>query len=149
MEYMKKILLSKSKINELHAELDRLEGKNDDQNKEEVVRGGSYDSWHETASFMPTKKAQELRISQIREILKCAVPLDEKVHSDSVVLGSWINLSSNKGKNLRYRIVHPIEADPLKDFISIASPLGKELLGKKVKDKILINSLEYTITQLS
>ncbi len=146
---MKKILLSKNKINELRRELDRLEWKNADRNKEEIVRGGSYDSWHETASFMPTKKAQELRISQIREILKYAVPLDEKIHSDSAILGSWINLSSNEGKNLRYRIVHPIEADPLKSLISIDSPLGKDLLGRKIKDKIVLNDIQYTITQLS
>jgi len=145
---MKKIPLSKNKIKKLREELARLESSSDNQNKEQADRGGSYDSWHETASYMPTKKAQELRISQIKEILKCAVPLYEEVHSNHVILGSWINLSSDDGKVLKYRIVHPIEADPLKDFISIASPLGRELLGRKVKDKIVINGVKYTINQL-
>lgn len=51
-----------------------------------------------------------------------------------VAIGSVVDLIDTNGRMVRYTIVDSIEADPSDGRISIMSPLGKNLLGKQIKD---------------
>ena len=54
--------------------------------------------------------------------------------------GCFISVESNEGDKTKYRLVGPDEINPEKGYISIDSPLGKAVLGKKVGSKINIQS---------
>jgi transcription elongation factor GreA len=54
-----------------------------------------------------------------------------------VAIGSVVDLIDTNGRMVRYTIVDSIEANPSDGRISIMSPLGKNLLGKQIKDIIL------------
>ena len=57
----------------------------------------------------------------------------------AVVLGSTVELQS-ADKTVTYTVVGPVEADPLAGKISNESPIGKELMGKKVGDEVKIKT---------
>ena len=81
----------------------------------------------------------EGRIEQIDEILQNYVIVDKKVNKDVVDIGSVIIVRDfTENKNRKFEIVSSVEADPEKNKISYESPLGKALLGKKIKDEVLV-----------
>jgi transcription elongation factor GreA len=75
----------------------------------------------------------EGRIKEMEETLKAATIIDDKKEPalKSVVGDSIILTDLASGEELRYMIVDPREVDPSRGKISIASPLGKALLGRQ------------------
>ncbi|KKR32850.1 MAG: Transcription elongation factor GreA [Candidatus Gottesmanbacteria bacterium GW2011_GWC2_39_8] len=63
----------------------------------------------------------------------------EKVNNDSVDFGNNITVE-NEGKELTFTLVSSFESDPTHHKLSINSPIGKAVLGKKVGDKISVNT---------
>ena len=68
---------------------------------------------------------------------------------DSVYFGAWVELEDRQGNTLKIRIVGPDEIDPKLSFISMDSPMGQILLGKKLDDDFILKrpdgEIEYTI----
>ena len=66
-----------------------------------------------------------------------------------VFFGAWVTVEDEVGETFRYRIVGPDEADARALHISVASPLGRALLGKEAGDVAIVDrprgALEYTI----
>jgi len=66
-------------------------------------------------------------------------------------IGSEIKVDF-KGKKTTMKIVSSVEADPLKNYISNESPLGKALmkakLGDTVKLKVDGNTIEYKVLEV-
>ncbi|MNG36091.1 Transcription elongation factor GreA [compost metagenome] len=59
----------------------------------------------------------------------------------AVSVGSIVILNDVEySERIEYRVVGPAEADVLDNKISYESPLGKELLGKKVGSRIEVNA---------
>ena len=66
--------------------------------------------------------------------------------------GSFVSLANQEGNESTYRLVGPDEINPEAGYISIDSPLGKAILGKKVGAKVSIQStqgaLRYQLTKI-
>ena len=95
----------------------------------------------ENAEYDAAKEAQgllELKISKLQEKLRHARILDEsKMDSSKVLLLSTVTIKNLKNKaTMKYTLVPEEEADLKKSKISVASPMAKGLLGKKVGDKV-------------
>tara|TARA_R110000824_G_scaffold7892_3_gene35769 strand:- start:129177 stop:129680 length:504 start_codon:yes stop_codon:yes gene_type:complete len=59
---------------------------------------------------------------------------------DKVYFGAWVELHDQSGQHLRLRLVGPDEIDPKSHYVSIDSPLGKAILGKKLDDEFEFSS---------
>ena len=97
----------------------------------------------ENAEYDAAKEAQgllELRISKLEETLANARIVNESgIDRSKVLILSTVdvkNLSNNSTKT--YTLVAESEADLAKGKISVNSPIGKGLLGKKKGDKAII-----------
>ena len=97
----------------------------------------------ENAEYDAAKEAQgllELRISKLEETLSNARIVNESdIDRSKVLILSTVdvkNLSNNSTKT--YTLVAESEADLAKGKISVNSPIGKGLLGKKKGDKAII-----------
>jgi transcription elongation factor GreB len=55
-----------------------------------------------------------------------------------VYFGAWVNIEDEAGSRRWYRIVGPDEFDMSSDYISMDSPLGKSLLGKRLDDEVAV-----------
>jgi transcription elongation factor GreA len=97
----------------------------------------------ENAEYSSAREEQNLvetRILEIEEILQNAdIIKDGKSKKGIIDLGVVVTLRAGK-KQTVYKIVGPVEADPLDGKISNESPLGQQLMGKKVSDEVVITT---------
>ena len=91
--------------------------------------------------------ALESRIFELEGLLSCAVVVEES-EAESVNLGSTVKINAKIGGRDEFTIVGTHEAEPLKGRISDESPIGKNLLGKRVGDKFEVNGKGFTITEI-
>jgi len=92
----------------------------------------------ENAGYEDAKHEQgfvEGRISEIEDLLKRAVRIQNDTNHDTVTVGSTVAISESGGPTETYRIVGSAEADPLSGLISNECPMGMALLGKRVGQK--------------
>ncbi|HEY5020610.1 MAG TPA: transcription elongation factor GreB [Steroidobacteraceae bacterium] len=69
-----------------------------------------------------------------------------------VFFGAHVTLESASGAQVRYRIVGPDEFDMSPEYVSMDSPLGKALLGKRLADQFELQlergTQSYTIVAI-
>jgi transcription elongation factor GreB len=58
--------------------------------------------------------------------------------SQRVFFGAWVQVVTDAGVPRWYRIVGPDEFDMGRDYISMDSPLGRSLLGKRLDDEVRV-----------
>ena len=94
----------------------------------------------ENAEYDAAKEAQgllELKIAKLAAVVGNARVMDEKnVDTSKVSVLSKVKIKNTKnGATMTYTLVSEEEADLKSGKISVASPIGKGLLGKKVGEK--------------
>ena len=94
----------------------------------------------ENAEYDAAKEAQgllELKISKMEEVMNNARLIDEsQLDSSKVLILSKVKIKNvANGATMTYTLVAENEADLKSGKISVDSPIGKGLLGKKVGDK--------------
>ena len=100
----------------------------------------------ENAEYHAAKEQQghvETRILQINDLIARANVIDvTKVENDGkVIFGSTVSVKDlENDKKISFKIVGRDEADIKKNLIYFRSPVGKSLIGKKVKDSIVVNT---------
>ena len=72
---------------------------------------------------------------------------------DRVYFSAWVELETDSGAIVKYRLVGPDEFDQEESWISIDSPLARALLGKKIDDEVTIHTKDgnanYIIVSIS
>jgi transcription elongation factor GreA len=97
----------------------------------------------ENAEYDAAKEAQgmlEMKISKLKDILATSRVIDEsKLDIDKVQLLNKVRVKNLKNNMITtYMLVSESEANLKEGKISIATPIAKGLLGKKVGDKVEI-----------
>lgn len=146
---MDDILLTKSGLEDLKAELLSMQSLALKEQKYQKERGGAMDSFHETAAFGASQAAIMSKYLELQSAVNNAKLLPENINSQTVALGSRVTFEHLDGEIKTYQIVHPLEANLVKNKVSLQSPLGHTLLGKKVGDLFVVNSQQYKITAIS
>ncbi|HNS12949.1 MAG TPA: transcription elongation factor GreA [Bacteroidia bacterium] len=112
----------------------------------------------ENAEYDAAKDAQgllELKISKMEEIIANARLLDDsKLDASKALVLSTVRIRNKKnGQEMTYTLVTETEADLKAGKISVTSPIGKGLLGKKVGDvaeiEIPSGQIEFEIIEIS
>jgi len=72
--------------------------------------------------------------------------------TDQIFFGAWVELETDDGELIQYRIVGPDEFDAEKGFISMDSPVAKVLMKKREGDDASIETpggvLNYSINRV-
>ncbi|MBU1110047.1 transcription elongation factor GreA [Patescibacteria group bacterium] len=95
----------------------------------------------ENAAYHHSRQKQAFldgRIKELEEIINNAI-IQEKKKGDTISLGSHVTVEIEKEQQ-NIIIVGESEADLLNQKISIASPLGKALIGQKKGAEILVEA---------
>jgi transcription elongation factor GreA len=105
----------------------------------------------ENAEYDAAKEAQgmlEMQISKMEEVLANARIINESEldTSKALVLSTVKVKNEANGATMEYTLVAQSEADLKSGKISVDSPIGKGLLGKKVGEKAAISVPNGTIT---
>ncbi|MCH8553523.1 MAG: transcription elongation factor GreA [Schleiferiaceae bacterium] len=112
----------------------------------------------ENAEYDAAKEAQgllELKISKLEELLSNARIIDEsKLDTSKVLVLSKVKIANiSNGAVMNYTLVSEKEADLKSGKISVNSPIGKGLLGKKVGDTVDVvipsGTIQFEILEIS
>jgi len=77
------------------------------------------------------------RVRFLRERLDgMKVVSDPPADRNRVFFGAWVTVEGGDGRATRHRIVGPDEFDREPGYVSMDSPLGRALLGKRVGDDL-------------
>jgi transcription elongation factor GreA len=145
-------------LDKLKAELHHLKITGRSDMAKQIAEARDKGDLSENAEYDAAKDAQgllELKISKLEEIVSIARVLDESTIDLSVVsIYSIVQIKNTKnGAKFTYTIVSEEEADLKAGKISVSSPFGKGLLGKKVGDLAEITApagkLEFEIMSLT
>ena len=107
---------------------------------EEVKLTRSYGDLSENAEYHAAKRERgknESRIRFLRNMIKTAVIIEDNSSADRVGLFDTVTyyLEEDSSEE-QVKIVTTLRRDPFQNIISKESPLGKALMGRKVKDRI-------------
>ncbi len=58
--------------------------------------------------------------------------------SERIFFGAWVTLEDEEGCEHRYRLVGPDEFDVERGLVSVESPIGRVLLGKREGDEVTV-----------
>jgi transcription elongation factor GreB len=86
------------------------------------------------------------RVRFLRKRLEGMTIVDHRTDSGRrdptrVYFGAWVQIESDRDKQRTsrwYRLVGPDEFDMAEDYISMDSPLGRSLLGKRLDDEVRV-----------
>jgi transcription elongation factor GreA len=111
----------------------------------EIARG--FGDLSENSEYDDAKREQqenEAEKHRIEEILKNYILIDEKdLDTDVVRLGQCVTLYDyDFEEEVEYYLVGSTEADPMAGKISNESPVGAAILGKKLEDEVVVETLD-------
>ena len=140
---MDRIPITKKGYEVLKAELKNLKKVERPENIRAIEEARAHGDLSENAEFDAAKDRQgfiEGRIGELAFKLANADIIDtEKLPKDRAVFGSKIIIENlDTGDSSEYQLVGPDESDIDKGRISVSSPLGKEIIGKKPGDEFVL-----------
>lgn len=152
------VYLTKERLLELENELKDLKTRGRKEIAAKIAEARAHGDLSENAEYDAAKEEQglfELRIAKTESLLARARVIDvsqfdkEKIHILSKV--KIKNLAN--GKIYDYMLVSPEEADFQAGKISITSPVGSGLMGKKLGEQVKIKApagiLDYEILEIA
>ena len=144
--------LTKEKYNELTKELEHLKTVGRREVAESLEYAKSLGDLSENAEYQEARENQaniEDRIKRLELMLQSAV-IVKMHHTEVVGVGSTVSLQKDgSSEKTTYKIVGSEEADLTQSKLSINSPLGQALLGKKQGESLTAKTpggkVAYTI----
>lgn len=153
----RKIMLTEEGLEKIKKELHELKTVKRKEIAEKISNAVAFGEIAENAEYRAAKNEQafiEGRILTLEKVIENYELIDRSKNDDTVVSpGSKIVVEDLKKKEkFEYTLVDYVESDPSSGKISIASPIGKSILGKKVGDKVKIRvpagNLNYKILEI-
>jgi transcription elongation factor GreA len=154
----KPVKMSRGGIKKLQEELKQLKYEARPKIVAEIKRARELGDLSENAEYHAAKEAQshlERKIADIEYKLARAEVVDvDDIPTDAVYIFASVLVKDHKfDEEVQYKLVPPDDADVDNDIISVESPIGKGLLGKKVGDVVEIavpaGTLKYEILRIS
>ncbi len=130
------ILMTPDGIRNLRRKLEALERRLREvvrQKGEAAVVGGNV--WHDNFAFEQLEREERMlswQIAQHKELLARAKVVTPPAGSDTVQIGTCVELEFDDGRVKTLTIGGPMESEPSAGIISYQSPLGRALLGARV-----------------
>ncbi|MEN7549211.1 transcription elongation factor GreA [Rapidithrix thailandica] len=145
-------------LEKLRNELNALKTKGRADIANQIAEARDKGDLSENAEYDAAKDAQgmlEMKISQMEELISKARIIDEsQIDSSKVSILSKVKIKNvDNGMEFQYCLVSEEEADLKAGKISVKSPIGSGLLGKKVGDVASVKaprgSLKFEIIEIS
>jgi transcription elongation factor GreA len=107
----------------------------------EIQRAREHGDLRENAEYHAAKERQrfvEARVSMLRQRVSEIQLMDvTRIPADRAGFGSKLTIREN-GATTTYELVMPEDSDPTRGLISVASPIGKALVGKEAGDEVSV-----------
>jgi len=140
---LERVPITREGYEALKKELEHIQKIERPRNIKAIEEARAHGDITENAEFEAAKNRQafiEGRLSELGYKLSRADIIDpQKLPKDRAVFASSVLLeNADTGENVVYQLVGPDEADIEEGRISVSSPLGKAIIGKKPGDEIVL-----------
>ena len=126
----------------LRDELDQLWRVERPQVTQAVAEAAAQGDRSENAEYIYGKRRLreiDRRVRFLRKRLDGMIVVDHAPSDrNRVFFGAWVELEDARGGTRRHRIVGPDEFDLAPGYISMDSPLGRALLGRRLDDEVRV-----------
>lgn len=140
----RKIQVTQAAYDTLKAELEELMNVKRPKAVERLAFATSQGDLSENSDYTNAKEDLEFldgRIAELHDVLKNADIVTNNGEKGKVSIGKVVKVKiGDMTDPMEYNIVGEFEADPLKQKISHTSPLGQQLVGKKVGDTVSVDA---------
>jgi len=126
----------------LKKELKYLETEGRREIAERLKHTSSFGDLTENFAYQQAREDQALlerRIAELKAILRDATIITGNKNKEKIEVGSLVTVIFG-GHQQKFQIVEPEEADPIEGKISLQSPLGQAIFGKKVGDEVTVKT---------
>jgi len=138
------IELTKEGLEEIQAELLELVEIKLPAIIDRVAKAREHGDLSENAEYHSARDDQQLlqaRIDELQNIVANAIVIKNTKSNNKVGMGSTVTITKEGTKNEKVvYIVGEFEADPMAGKVSVGSPLGEALIGKKKGDKVVVKA---------
>lgn len=151
------VYLTKERLLELENELKDLKTRGRKEIAAKIAEARAHGDLSENAEYDAAKEEQglfELKIAKTESLLARARVIDvSQFDKDKIHILSKVKIKNlANGKEYDYMLVSPEEADFQAGKISITSPVGSGLMGKKLGEQVKIKApagmLDYEILEI-
>ncbi|MCP4349658.1 MAG: transcription elongation factor GreA [Desulfobacterales bacterium] len=142
---MDRIPITRRGYESLKKELEQLKSVERPQNIKAIEEARAHGDLSENAEFDAAKDRQgfiEGRIGELEFKIGNADIIDpDSLPKDRAVFGCTVVLENiDTGEDVEYQLVGPDESDIGKGRISVVSPLGKAIIGKKPGEEVVLEA---------
>lgn len=142
---MDKIPITRAGFARLKRELEVVKTVSIPQNIKDIEIARGHGDLSENAEYSAAKERQSFLHGKMQELennLAMSNVIDLKnLTCERVVFGSTVAISEiGTGKGITYQLVGPLESDLERNRISVTSPIGGALIGKRVGDEVSVKT---------
>ncbi len=153
---MQKIAVTRRGYEAMLAELKQLKSVERPAVIQAIATAREHGDLSENAEYSAAREKQsfiEGRIGELEDKISRAEVVDpEKLSGNVVQFGASVVLIDDNDQQKSYQLVGEIETDISKGWLSVASPLGRALIGKKKGDSFILKTpggdKEYEIEKI-
>ncbi|MDO8610252.1 MAG: transcription elongation factor GreA [bacterium] len=135
---MKNVQLTKEGFENLKSELKKLIDETKPYAINRLHHARAMGDLKENSEYSAAKEELafvEGRILEIEQVLRNVQIMEHNVNNSVVDIGTKVTVETD-GSKILFHIVGEFEADPMNKKLSVTSPIGKALLGKKIGDNV-------------
>jgi transcription elongation factor GreA len=142
---MDKLPITKQGFEKLKKDLETLRNVSIPENIRDIEVARAHGDLSENAEYAAAKERQSYLHGKLQELennlASCNIIPLKGIYSDKVVFGCYVIISDSEGgEEIKYQLVGPFESDINQNKISVTSPIGKALIGKKIDDEIIVKT---------
>lgn len=142
---MDKVPITKQGFEKLKKDLEILRNVSIPENVRDIEVARAHGDLSENAEYAAAKERQSFLHGKLQELennlaSSNIISLDG-LRSDKVVFGCYVIIADSEGgEEIKYQLVGPFESDINQNKISVTSPIGRAMIGKKIDDEIVVKT---------
>lgn len=142
---MDKFPITKEGFDKLKKDLETIKNVSIPENIRDIEVARAHGDLSENAEYAAAKERQSYLYGKSQELennlASCNIINLTGIVSDKVVFGCYVTIAdSNGGEEIKYQLVGPFESDINQNKISVTSPIGRALIGKRIDNEISVNT---------
>jgi transcription elongation factor GreA len=142
---MQRIPITKAGFERLKKDLETIKNISIPENVRDIEVARAHGDISENAEYSAAKERQSFLYGKVQE-LENQLALSNIINikglkADKVVFGCYVSLEDiDSSEKIKYQLLGPYESDISQNKISVTSPIGRALIGKKIGSEISVQT---------
>ncbi|GAB6268670.1 MAG: transcription elongation factor GreA [Smithella sp.] len=142
---MERIPITKAGFERLKKDLEIIKNISIPENVRDIETARAHGDISENAEYTAAKERQSFLYGKVQELehqLAMSNIINLKgLTTEKVVFGCYVSMEDiDSGEEIKYQLLGPYESDINQNKISVTSPIGKALIGKKIGSEITVQT---------